>query len=144
MNSLELKQEAIVISEYCFAIQRILATVNELSLIKLYTFTYIYNKNSFNKWSIYSGLDTSDVVYKCLSCMSGLFDDYCKNLKYIIYALDLLIKSDFVVLKDGYISKTDNNVEKPTSVYYTNLIKAVSESVIFTDAQFLKEVIRNV
>ena len=144
MNNLELKQEAIVISEYCFAIKKILSSITELSLIKLYTFAYIYNKTSFNKWSAYSGLDTTNTVYKCLSCMSGLFDDYCQNLKYIIYALDLLIMSNHVELKEGYASFTDNNVEKSTSAYYSNLFKAVSDSVVFTDTQFLKEVIHNV
>ncbi len=144
LTRIELEQEAIVVGEYCEIIINLMEYVSELSLVKLYTFAFLYNKSMSNNWNAYNGQNSTDVIYKCLSSLSGAFDEYCKNITFIIRAVDILCKADKIQVIGGYV-KHENKVKRKVSSSVLSIIyKALDESSFFTDRQFLKEVIRNV
>lgn len=144
MTKTELEQEAIIISEYCEIIIKLMEYISELSLIKLYTFAFLYNKAISNNWNAYKGNNTNDIVYKCLSSLSGAFDEYCQNLKFIIRALDILCKSNKLQVFGDYVKYTETIKRNTPSSILSIIYKALDESKFFTDRQFLKEVMRNV
>lgn len=138
------KQDAVIISEYCDIINKIISSVNEMSLIKLYAFSFILYKIEFNDWSIYSGRDSEDVLYKCLSCMIGSFDEFCSHLKYIIASTDLLKRNKYIKINGNYAINVNKTILRLNERKLSNLNKAIKVSNTISDRQFLKEVMRNV
>ena len=144
MNKTELEQETVLISSYCDIITKIMKNEKELSLIKLYVFSFLYNKAEYNKWSVYSGHDKEDIMYKCLSCLSGLYGEFTTSIYYIIAALDILCSTnDFSIKADHviYSGITRKNIV-PANLSF--IYRAINDSRKYTDRQFLKEVIHNV
>lgn len=144
LTRIELEQEAIIVSRYCDIISKLMEYASELSLIKLYTFAFLYNKTVSNNWNAYNGGNTKDVVYKCLSSLSGAFNELCQSIPFIIRALDILCKSKKMIVCDDYV-KYPGIAKRNESIPILKIIyKALDESKYFTDRQFLKEVMRNV
>ena len=144
LTRIELEQEAIIVSRYCEIISKLMEYASELSLIKLYTFAFLYNKTVLNNWNAYNGGNTKDVVYKCLSLLSGSFKELCQHMPFIICALDILCQSKKLIVCDNYV-KYPGIIKKNASLPILAIIyKALDESKDFTDRQFLKEVMRNV
>ncbi|MEM5643086.1 hypothetical protein AAHB52_20885 [Bacillus toyonensis] len=85
--------EIIMLSTYCDIVLEILKTHKKLSVNKVMTFSYLIKKNKFMSSNIYNASNKNDLVLKCLSQLSGLFDDYCANIKYIIAAIHLLVEN---------------------------------------------------
>lgn len=144
MTKLELEQEAIIVSRYCEIISNIMEYSLELSLVKLYTFSFLYNKTVSNNWNPYRGNNTNDVVYKCLSSLAGAFDEFCQNIPFIIRALDILCQSKRLKVSDNYVKRSGISKKSAYLSILTIIYKAIDESRHFTDRQFLKEVMRNV
>ena len=144
MTKLELEQEAIIVSKYCEIISKLMEYSSELSLIKLYTFAFLYNKAVSNNWNPYNGGNTKDVVYKCLSSLSGAFNEFCQNIPFIIRALDILCQSKKLIVCDNYVKYSGIPKRNMSLPILTIIYKALDESKYFTDRQFLKEVMRNV
>lgn len=135
--------EAIIISSYCDIILRILQITKELSISKLITLSYILKKNRFMEEEIYKGNNTTDILLKFISGMSGAFEDYCNEIEYILKAIHVLVKSGNLYIKKD---KVKLGVVKKDSLYKESKFvqKALEESKKITDRQFLKEVMHHV
>ena len=144
MSFINNKQDAIVISEYCSIINQIVNSVEEISLIKLYAFSFICYRIDYHNWSAYSGKDSVDVLYKCISCMAGSFDEFSNHLKYIIASTDLLKKNNLIKIQGNYAINIKGTIVKLKENKHSNLSKAILASKTISDRQFLKEVLRNV
>ncbi|OOP72804.1 hypothetical protein [Clostridium beijerinckii] len=145
MRNLELEAEAIQISIYCDIIIQILKRHKELSINKILVFAYLIKKERFIPFKIYNGNNTQDIVFKCISLLSGDYDEYCNNIQYIIKSIHLLI-TDKLVQLDNNILSCNANVEITKVVYDENMFieKSIEASKKMTDRQFLKEVVHNV
>lgn len=144
LNRIELEQEAVLISAYCDIISNIMIQEKELSLIKLYVYSFLYNKAVVNGWIPYSAHDKEEIMYKCLSCLSGLFEEFTTSINYIIAALDILCSTnDYSIIADHVIySGVTKEPIIPSNLNF--IYRAIDESKKYTDRQFLKEVIHNV
>lgn len=142
MKKIEEELEIILISKYTEIILNILETHKKLSVNKTLVFSYLIKKNNFYNSNIYNVRNTKNTVLKCISQLSGLYNDYCENLKYIISAIHLLIINNKISLNSGnliYLGITESSENKKS---FINL--AIKESQNYSDRQFLKEVVKNV
>lgn len=144
LNRIELEQEVIIVSRYCDIISKLMEYASELSLIKLYTFAFLYNKTVLNNWNAYNSNNTKDVVYKCLSSLSGSFNELCQHIPFIIRALDILCQSKKLIVCDDCVKYPGIAKENKFPPILKIIYKSLDESRYFTDRQFLKEVMRNV
>lgn len=142
-NKNDLKTEVLLVSKYCSIIKQILSVHKQLSINKILLFAYLL-KNSNNYYTpIYNAKTSNDIVIKAISQISGGYAEYCKNIKFIIEAIHLLIKNEDVILHDYVLLCKEDCV--PDELHYNNFIKnAINESKNFSDRQFLKEVMNNV
>ena len=143
MNKNELKTEVLLVSKYCLFLKQILCVHKQLSVNKTLLFAYLL-KNENNYYSpLFNGNNSSDVVVKAISQLSGNYADYCKNIPYIIEAMHLLIENGDILLNSSTLLCSENSIGKEK---YTNkfLQNAINESYNFSDRQFLKEVLSNV
>lgn len=143
MNKNELKTEVLLVSKYCLVLKQILCVHKQLSVSKTLLFAYLI-KNENNYYSVlFNGNNSTDVVVKAISQISGNYADYCKNIPYIIEAIHLLIQNGDIFLNNSTLLCSDKNIGKEK---YTNkfLQNAINESYNFSDRQFLKEVLSNV
>ncbi len=134
--------EIIMLSTYCDIVLDILKKHKNLSVNKVVTFSYLIKKNKFMSSNIYNASNKNDLVLKCLSQLSGLFDDYCANIKYIIAAIHLLIENEEISECSGELIYKETNEIVVEEKSFLNL--AIKESYRYSDKQFLKEVVRNV
>jgi len=142
-NKTELKTEALLVAKYCSIIKQILNVHKQLSVNKILFFAFLLkNKNNYIS-SIYNAKTTTDVVIKAIAQISGNYNEYCKNIKYIIEAIHLLIKNEDIIIQDSILLiKHANSFGE---LYDDNFIKnAIIQSEKFSDRQFLKEVMNNV
>lgn len=144
MRKLELETEVIQISIYSDIIVCLLKNHRRLSLNKMLFFSYVIKKSQYNLDNVYTAKNTQDVVYKVISLISGDFKDYCLNVKFIIKAIHLLITKNIIVYNGTMLSMDDN--EKVKTIYKESpfVEKAIEESKIMSDKQFMTEVISNV
>lgn len=141
-TKLILQLEIINISSYIDIILNILIKHNSISINKLIVFAYLQKKNRFLPKSLYGTTTTNDVLLKCLSQLSGLFDDYCKNIPYIIKSIDLLIANNSLNIDE--ITITLNKTTPQFPYKKTFLDNAIEQSKYISDRQFLKEVVKYV
>ena len=142
-NKTELKTEALLVAKYCSIIKQILNVHKQLSVNKILFFAFLLkNKNNYIS-SIYNAKTTTDVVIKAIAQISGNYNEYCKNIKYIIEAIHLLIKNEDIIIQDSILLIKQANSFGES--YDDNFIKsAIIQSEKFSDRQFLKEVMNNV
>lgn len=142
-NKTELKTEILVVSNYCNIIMQIINVHKQLSVNKTMFFAFLLKDqcNYYNQ--IFSPNSTNDIVIKAISLISGKYNEYCKNIKYIIEAIDLLISHEDIALHNNILFCQNESESKYT---YNNkfIKKAIEESRKFSDRQILKEVINNV
>lgn len=145
MRDIELQAESIQLSIYSEIILNALSTHKELSLMKTIVFAYLIKQHKLESYQVYDGRHTSDVLFKCLSLLSGNFEEYCNSVEYIIKSVDLLHKNNLIVI-DGEILKSNedfrNLINKKNENPFLN--KAIEESKSWSDKQFIKEVLSNV
>ncbi len=142
MNKNKIELDIILTSTYSDIILDILKKHRNLSVNKTIVFAYLIKKRKFINANIYTALNKNDLVLKCISQISGLYSDYCENLKYIISAVHLLIINDKLALNLGELICIETNeiiIEEKSFIY-----SAIHESKKFSDRQFLKEVVRSV
>lgn len=143
MTKIQLDQEAIITGEYSSIIIALLRKHNHLSLVKIILFAYIFKKQRYYRETIYTGQNTKDVVFKCISQMSGLFFDYCENQKYILQSIHLLLLNKDIEQKNEIISLNNNTLE--VEMLENQFIElAIEESRKYSDRQIVKEIFRNV
>ena len=143
MNKNELKAEVLLVSKYCLVLKQILCVHKQLSINKTLLFSYLL-KNENNYYSaLFNGNNSTDVVVKAISQISGRYNDYCKNIPYIIEAIHLLIENEDILLNNSILLCSEKNIgkEKYSNKFIQN---AINESYNFSDRHFLKEVLSNV
>lgn len=142
MNKNKIELELILTSAYNKIIMDILKTHKNLSVNKTLVFAYLIKKRRFFDFDIYNASNKNDVVLKCISQLSGLYKDYCDNIKYIISAIHLLIINNKIAFHIGELIYLETSELFQMENSFIN--RAISESKQYSDRQFLKEVIRNV
>lgn len=142
MNKNQIELEIILTSTYCNVIMDVLKNHKSLSVNKMLVFSYLIKKRKYLNSSIYYTSNKKDVTLKGLSQLTGLFDDYLDNIKYIIRAIHLLVTKEKIIHNSGeliYIEIGEVYIKEPT--FIDNVIR---DSQKYSDRQFLKEVISNV
>jgi len=137
---LDLQIEATQISIYCGIIRNLLLKLRSISIIKVILISFIIKKRQYLQGSIYNGKNKIDLVLKLLSQVSGLFDDMCEQLPYIFQAVDLLAKDGICEIYEGEIICIVSNHQKAMD-YDAFTEAAIQESKLYTDRQFLREVL---
>lgn len=143
MPNNEILAESIILSSYCDIILRIVEITKEISINKLMTLAYIIKKNKFMQEEIYKGNNTTDILLKFISGMSGAFEDYCNDIEYVLKAIHVLVKNKNLIIEDGQVKLI---LIKKEPLYRESkfIHKVLEESKKITDRQFLKEVIHHV
>lgn len=144
MNNRELinKSALLQIGIYIDIIDNILIKHPALSVFKLTTFAYI-KKNEDNYFrKIYSANNSKDIVFKCISTLTGRYSDYINSLEYILAAIDILIKNKTIYIESDLLYSFNENLDDGVALGFVD--KAIRESYSFTDRQFMKEVVHNV
>lgn len=143
MNELEIETEIVQISSYCEIICCILKTHRILSINNVIFFSYLIKQKKFTFKEVYSGNTKRDVIFKCISLLSGEFEDYCNSISFIIKSIHLLILNDKIKLSNGLLilNNEEGNVSR---IYELNIFinKAIEESRNLTEKQFMREVMR--
>ncbi|WP_442603610.1 hypothetical protein [Paenibacillus sp. KN14-4R] len=148
MSKLKLEAESLQISIYCSIIMDILITHKELSVNKMLFFTYIVKKEKLLPGSIYNGNNTQDIIYKCLSYLTGDFHEYCNSIEFILKAIHILKVKGMIDLKNSIIRIDIQNETKLSGkrIYEESsfIRKAIDASKRISDTQFMREVVSNV
>ncbi len=139
-NLLDLQIEVVQISIYCEIIKNILLKHRSISTIKTACFSFVIKKRDHLRGSIYRSNNKVDLVLKFLSQVNGLFDDLCDQLPYIFQAIDLLVQDGFCEVHEGELICVATNPIKAMD-YDAFVEAAIQESKLYSDRQFLREVI---
>lgn len=145
MQKLKLEAEAIQISMYTDIILSILERHKDLSLCKIMLFSYLIKKNIFRPRGIYTAKNKQDIVYKAISLLSGEYEDYCENVKFILKSIHLLKLNGNVTVIRSMISLLKGR-EAKSYIYQESpfIQKAIEASKTLADRQFMKEVMNSV
>lgn len=139
-KTLDLQIEVVQVSIYYDLIRRILIKNRSISIVKVAVISFIIKKREFFQKSLYSAKNTNDVLLKFLSQASGLFDELCEQLQYIIEAIDILAANGDCEVHEGeIICNSSNRLMVKGFDAFTE--SAIRQSIHYTDRQFLKEVI---
>ena len=145
MKRIEIEMELIQIGIYCNIISDLINKYEQLSIIKISVFAYFIKKNKFIPNKVYTANNTQDIISKCISLLSGDYEEYCKSMKYIIKSMDILISANKLCVKNDLLIRNENTrVEKSIYVRDAFLENTIKSSNKISDRQFLKEVIQNV
>ena len=139
-NLLDLQIEVVQISIYCEIIRNVLLKHRSISTIKIACFSFVIKKRNYLRGSIYRGNNKVDLVLKFLSQVNGLFDDLCEQLPYIFQAIDLLVQDGFCEAHEGELICVATSPTKALD-HDTFVEAAIQESKLYSDRQFLREVI---
>ncbi|EAC5915319.1 hypothetical protein ED407_07855, partial [Listeria monocytogenes] len=125
-----IRAEMLQISQYVQIIKDIASTYPGLSIFKLTTFCYLKKiENGYYK-SIYSNKNSKDLVFKGISQMTGKYEDFIQNIKYIVKALDILICNQIIYSENDLIySNIQGQSPEPTDF----LSRVIKESFLYTD-----------
>ena len=145
MQKLELEAEIIQVSMYMNIVLNILKKHGKLSVNKILLFSYLVKKEKFRLGKVYAANNTQDIVCKAISLLSGEYEEYCGNVRFILKAIHLLIIAQKIELNDSFLSLTDEqSVEENIYQESPFLEKAIEESKTMSERQFMKEVTFNV
>lgn len=142
-DNLNLKSELLQVSQYIEIVRKLVMQHPSISIFKLITFTFIKKNEKYYFRSVYSGKDTKDLVLKCISQMTGKYQEFIESIEYIIMAIDILTKNEIIYIENGLVYSNDCAYEcEETKRDF--MAKAIDESFLYTDRQFMKEVVHNV
>lgn len=145
MKNLELETEAIQIGIYSNIVMNILKINSHLSVNKIALFSFLIKKDKFKLGKIYTANNSQDVVCKAISMISGEYENYCKEIVFILKTIHLLIQDCKVENKGHLLSLCEGiTIEKALYPISAFIEKAIEESNKMTDRQFMKEVTSNV
>lgn len=138
---IEERAEVLQISRYIDIVDEIITDFPGLSVFKVLTFSYLKkNRGNYFK-SIHSGKNKKDLLYKYLAEMTGKFDDFIGAIQYIIVSLDILILNEIIYIDNGLVYSKREKLHNNSNDFVS---RAIQESYLFSERQFMKEVIRNV
>jgi hypothetical protein len=138
-----MEEESIMTAEYTYIILGLLRKHKSLSVVKIALFSYLIKKQKYYRDPVYLGNNSTEVVFKSISLLAGMFEDYCENQKYIIEALHLLIINNDIEIKNDLLSAINVTleIENMDNKFIDN---AIEESKKYTDRQIMKEIVTNV
>lgn len=138
--SLDLEIEVIQVSMYCDIIRNLMGNIYSMSIVKIAVISFIIKKRQYLGGNIFNGRNTTDLVLKFLSQASGLFDDFCEQLPYILQSMDILVKFGLCEAHENELMclTRDINGIKRYDSFTESVIREINT---YTDRQFLKEVI---
>ena len=139
-KALDLQIEVVQVSIYYDLIRRLLIKYRSLSIVKVAAISFIIKKREFFGKSIYSARNTNDLVLKFLSQANGLYDELCDQFKYVLEAIDILVKDGECEVHEGELT-CNPSLHLSVKGFDTFTEAAIRESIHYTDRQFLKEVI---
>lgn len=143
VNNLQLQSEVLLLSSYCKILNELFHVQRELTLPKSIVYAYLIKKEDVENFKVYNAKNTKDLMYKSLSILAG--DEYFfYELKYIIMAIDLLLKNGILHFGNGILHMLKDKYSSGKFESNTFLIKAIKESEKISDKQFLKEVLSSV
>lgn len=145
MEQLKFEIEAIQISIYSDIISGILTTHEEVSIIKLLTFSYIVKKENDLYRQVYNGNNKQDTIYKSISFLAGDYEEYCNTIEFIIKAVSILESKGFLEVIEEQVRISNYKFDR-ANIYKESLFlqRAIEDSRKISDKQFMKEVIQNV
>lgn len=145
MRNLKNEAETIQISIYCDIVMQVVKKHNQLSLIKIFVFSYLIKNDKFIPSSVYTAKNSKDLIYKGLSLLAGDYEEFCNSIEYIIKAIHLLIKKELIYLEENIVVKEPNKIFEKT-IYQESafLEKVIEASRGMSDKQFMREVMYNV
>lgn len=108
MKRIEIEMELIQIGIYCNIISDLINKYEQLSIIKISVFAYLIKKNKFIPNKVYTANNTQDIISKCISLLSGDYEEYCKSMKYIIKSMDILISANKLCVKNDLLIRNEN------------------------------------
>lgn len=144
VNRLKLEREVILTSIYCDILKKLVANYSGTSIAKLLVFSYIVKKKLTLKFEIYSGKNDKELVLKCLSQLAGLYDDFLKNIQFIINAMHILIQNERIECYRGDLLSGPALKASNRPPFGKFMDKVIIESINYSDRQFLREVISGV
>lgn len=137
---LDLQIEVVQMSIYCDIIKKIIVRHRSMSLIKITVFSFIIKKRHHLNGSLYRGNNKLDVLLKFLSQASGLFDELCAQIPYIMQSVDILVKDKICEVHEGeLICLIARMSDSENFDAFTE--SALQESRTYSERQFLREVI---
>lgn len=143
MKQIKLEEESMMTAEYSYIIIGLLRKHKNLSVIKIILYSYLLKKQKYYRNPLFTGNNSTEVVFKSISMLSGMFIDYCENQKYIIQALHLLITNKDIELIDNSINVLNKTLEVE-NIDDKFIDIAIEESKKFSDRQIMKEIVTNV
>ncbi|MGG4144984.1 hypothetical protein ABEW34_17850 [Paenibacillus algorifonticola] len=145
MRQLNVEIESIQVSIFCEVVLDILRKHRSLSINKTIVFAYLIKKERFIPNSVYNGNNTQDIIYKCLSLLSGDFDGFCNSVEFIIKAIHILSNKGVVIVENDLLHVEDSSDVSEIAYKETKFIeKAIEYSKYMNEKQFMKEVTANV
>lgn len=95
--------EAVQLGTYCTIIKDMLIQYRSLSIVKIAVFSFILKKQNTLQIECYTAKNTTDLVLKALTQISGRQKEFLCQIPYILQALDLLIKNNICDQHQGEI-----------------------------------------
>lgn len=143
MNSI--KFEAYQISVYCDTAYMIVKQHKDISVAKLFFFTYAINKQRFLDKDIYNAKNTQNILSKEISTINGDFVGYANATPYILKAIHILARAEKIRIEGNIVHLLDLEFGyakcNSESKFVYNVIE---ESKSWTDKRFMREVLHNV
>lgn len=137
---LDLQIEVVQVSLYCDIIKSMIMVNECMSIIKIAVFSFIIKKRTYHNGIIYRGNNKTDLVLKFLSQASGLYDELCLQMPYILQAIDLLVKNGVCEVHESEVIRAGVMLHSVAS-FDSFTEAAIQESKTYSDRQFLREVI---
>lgn len=145
MITIEDEAEVLQVSRYCEIINQILNVNKSLSIVKMLVFAFILKNDVYLQENVYSANTSIEIVYKCISILSGQFNDFLDNIFFILKAIHLLMLDNRIIIENSLIKPV--RIKNVLNQMYDEtffIYDAIKESNKMSDRQFLKEVINNV
>lgn len=145
MRNLELEIETIQIAIYCDIMMLILNKHKSLSVSKLLVFSYLIRNDNLSYKTIYKANNKKDIILKCLSMLTGKYDEFCNDVEYMIKAIHLLSTNNILYTDKSMIhSEKIYEYEKSNFTESSFIEKVIEASKLMSDEQFMHEVMNNV
>ncbi|MEX3615461.1 hypothetical protein [Paenibacillus glucanolyticus] len=145
MRQLKIEVESIQVSIFCEIVLDILRKHRRLSINKTLVFAYLIKKERFIPNSVYNGNNTQDIIYKCLSLLSGDYLEFCNSVEFIIKAIHILKTRGIIIVENDLLFFKDNLSASQSIFKETKFLeKAIEYSKGMNERQFMKEVTNNV
>ncbi|WP_151197420.1 hypothetical protein [Eggerthella sp. YY7918] len=135
---------AIILSTYCSTIVEVVDTRQGLSVCKTILLSFLIKNHCISKTTLYNGHHSKDLLSKAAIEATGQFESLRFELEFILQALLLLSKNDWIVIEDDRVFVGEDAPLSKKKRFDAFSEKLIEECYEVEDALMLKVVIRNV